>query len=1017
MVMTEKYNDHSSIDRAFELAWTRSQVEMRYLNLKRDEIELYRQIMSQIIYISPLRRKLEYAIKENRKGQTGLWAYGISGDFPIVLAIIGRVEEIDLVKELIKAHEYWRLKGLLVDIVIINEEESSYSQPLHHLLQDILAISHARDMRDKAAGVTIKQGSTIPEEDKLLLTAAAKIVVKGRNGSLFAQTKVRNGKNAFEYKLWKNKGKRYNKHNENHLELQSFNGFGGFDKDGREYVIRLAEGINTPVPWSNIIANKSFGFLITEAGASTTWAENSRENRLTTWSNDPVLDPSGEIIYMRDEETGDIWTATPNPIRKETSYIIRHGFGYSVFEHSWNGIEHELVEFVPISENVKLCILRLKNTTGIKRQLSATYYARTVLGVTELNTAQHVYTELHDSGAILVRNNYNSDFPGRIVFLDTNAEERYYTGNRREFLGNMGSMKYPEALRQDKLSNTLGAGYDPCACIQAVIRLRPKEQKELVFLLGQGESLEAVNTCIKKYRNGKEVHKALADIKNFWEGTLRKVEVLTPDKNMNIMLNGWLLYQTLNCRMWARTAFYQSGGAYGFRDQLQDSMALINVLPKLTRKQILAHAAHQFLEGDVQHWWHPGSNKGIRTRFSDDLLWLPYVTINYIKMTGDIQILEERAGFLEDEELQNGEDERYKIPYVSDISASIYDHCIKAIERALKFGHHGIPLMGSGDWNDGMSTVGNKGKGESVWLGWFLYDILVNFSELCRIKKDTNKADRYINIAKEIAKAQEENAWDGNWYRRAYFDNGMALGSAENTECKIDSIAQSWAVISGAANPERAKEAMGAVDQYLIKNDDGLIMLLTPPFDEGELEPGYIKGYLPGVRENGGQYTHAAIWVVMAYAIMGNGDKAWELFNILNPINHSNTMLEALRYKVEPYVIAADVYAVAPHTGRGGWTWYTGSSGWMYNAGLQQILGFKKKEDRIVVEPCIPRDWHEYNIIYRHSRNTTYNIIVRNPNRVSKGEAVIMLDGRKLQGNEIILVEDGIEHTAEVNLI
>lgn len=1016
MLMAEKYHDCSSIDRAFELAWTRSQVEMRYLNLKKEEIELFRQMMSQILYLSPLRRKLENAIKENRKGQPGLWAYGISGDFPIVLVSIGKMEEIDLVKELIKAHEYWRLKGLFVDIVIVNEEESSYSQPLHNLLQDIVSVSHARDIIEKPGGVFIKHGSSIPEDDKQLLTAAARIVLKGRNGSLSTQTKVRNGKNVFEYKLWKNKGKRYNKNDAKKIELQNFNGFGGFDKEGREYVIRLTEGMNTPVPWSNVIANKRFGFLITESGASTTWAENSRENRLTTWSNDPVLDPSGEIIYMRDEDTGEIWSVTPRPIRTGTPYIIRHGFGYSVFEHSWNGIEHELIEFVPVSESVKLCILKLKNNTGSKRHLSATYYARTLLGVTEQSTAQYVYTELNRNGAILIRNNYNTDFPGRIAFLDTSAEKRYYTGDRREFLGNMGGLRHPEALRQEKLSNALGAGFDPCACIQAFIELKPREQKELVFMLGQSESLEAVNVCTEKYRNVKEVHKALIEVKGFWEGILRKVEVTTTDKNMDIMLNGWLLYQTLNCRMWARTAFYQSGGAYGFRDQLQDSMAVTNALPEFTKNQILFHAAHQFLEGDVQHWWHPGSNKGIRTRFTDDLLWLPYVTINYIKRTGDSHILDEMAELLEDEPLKEGEDERYNIPYISDISTSVYDHCIRAIERSLKFGHHRIPLMGSGDWNDGMSTVGNKGKGESVWLGWFLYDILINFSELCRFKNDLNKADRYMNIAKEIAKAQEENAWDGNWYRRAYFDNGLPLGSVENTECKIDSIAQSWAIISGAANKERIKEAMGAVEQYLIKKDDGLIMLLTPPFDEGDLEPGYIKGYLPGVRENGGQYTHAAVWVIMAYAIMGDGDKAWGLFNMLNPINHANTMLEALRYKVEPYVMAADVYAVPPHTGRGGWTWYTGASGWMYNVGIQQILGFKKKGDRILFEPCIPRDWSEYNIRYKHSKDTTYSIVVRNPNRVSKGEVTISMDGGKLEGNEILLAEDGIEHIVEVTL-
>ena len=1016
LLMTEKYHDCSSIDRAFELAWTRSQVEMRYLGLKKEEIEVFRHMMSQILYLSPLRRKLESSIKGNRKGQPGLWAYGISGDFPIVAVFISKAEELDLVKELIKAHEYWRLKGLIVDVVIINEEEISYSRPLYNMLQDIISVSHARDMRDKAGGVTIKQGYYMPEEDKQLIAAASRIVLKGKYGPLSVQTKVRNGKNAFEYKIWKSRGKKHNKYDVKKLELKNFNGFGGFDKEGREYVIKLTEGMNTPVPWCNIIANQRFGFLITESGASTTWAENSRENRLTTWSNDPVIDPSGEIIYMRDEETGEIWSVTPHPIRTKTPYIIRHGFGYSVFEHSWNGIEHELTEFVPVSDSVKLCILKLRNGTNSKRKLSAIYYARTVLGVYEQGTVQHVYTEMHSNGAILARNNYNTDFPGRIVFLDTNAKERYYTGDRREFLGNFGGLKHPEALRKDKLSNTLGAGFDPCMCLQTVLELKPREQTEVVFMLGQGESLEAVSVYSERYRNVKKVYKALDEAKAFWEDVLRKVTVLTPDENMNILLNGWLLYQTLSCRIWARTAFYQSGGAFGFRDQLQDAMAVIDVLPDIARNQILLHASHQFIEGDVQHWWHPGSNKGIRTRFSDDLLWLPYVTVNYINRTGDMQILEERVEFLEDEPLREGEDEKYKIPSVSDVSSSLYDHCVRAIERALKFGHHGIPLMGSGDWNDGMSTVGNKGKGESVWLGWFLYDILMNFAELCRLRRDFNKADRYINIAKEIAKAQEENAWDGNWYRRAYFDNGAALGSAENTECKIDSIAQSWSVISGAANPDRAREAMQAVEQYLVKYDEGIIKLLTPPFDEGDLEPGYIKGYPPGVRENGGQYTHAATWVIMAYSIMKNSDMAWKLFNMLNPINHANTMMEASRYKVEPYVMAADVYAVPPHTGRGGWTWYTGASGWMYNVGMQQILGFKKKADRIVIEPCIPRDWPEYNIRYRHNKNTIYNIIVRNQNRSGNAKAEIILDGRKLEGNEIRLAEDGAEHTAGVIL-
>ncbi|MGE5633264.1 MAG: GH36-type glycosyl hydrolase domain-containing protein [Caulobacteraceae bacterium] len=1012
-LVAEKYHETASVERAFELAWTRSQVEMRYLNFRKEEIELYRRMMSQIIYLSPLRRKHENAIKGNRRGQQGLWSYGISGDLPIVLVELSKADEIELVKEVLKAHEYWRIKGLQVDVVLLNEDESSYSQPLFNMLQDLVSVSHARDIRERPGGVFIKQGNTMSEDDKLLLMAAARLVLKGNCGSLSVQVKIKNNVNAFEYKLWREKPKKYPQPESKPLELQYFNGYGGFTEDGKEYVIKLTDGLNTPLPWINVVSNRKFGFFITESGASTTWSENSRENKLTPWSNDPVTDTSGEILYMRDEDTGEIWTITPQPLRDENQYIIKHGFGYSIFEHSCKGIEHELVEFVPVNDTLKICIVRLKNAGSKKRYLSATYFMRPVLGVNVQDTLQHVYTELHNNETITIRNNYNSDFPGRIAFLNCSAEDTYFTGDRREFLGNAGSIKHPEALRLEKLSNVTGAGYDPCACIQAKIEMKPKEQRDIVFLLGEVKSLEEVNHLTSKYKNIKEAYKALEEVKTYWDKLLGSIKVSTPDKTMDLMLNGWLLYQTICCRMWARTAFYQSGGAYGFRDQLQDSMAVLNTVPELAKKQLLFHAAHQFPEGDVLHWWHPGTNKGVRTRFSDDLLWLPFVLIEYLKLTEDFRILDEEALFIEGDVLKEGEDEKYSRPSVSDIKSTIYDHCIRAIEKALKFGHHGIPLMGSGDWNDGMNTVGNKGKGESVWLGWFLYSILSNFIGICRQKNDDNKAERYENIAKEIAKSLEENAWDGNWYRRAYFDNGLPLGSAENTECKIDSLAQTWAVISQAGNPDRIKEALKSLEQYLIRKDEGLILLLTPPFDDGDLRPGYIKGYLPGVRENGGQYTHAAVWVVMAYALLGYGDKAWELYNMLNPINHSNTTYEAVRYKAEPYVMAADIYAVHPHVGRGGWTWYTGAAGWMYNVALQYILGFNKRGGKLLINPCIPREWKDFYINYNY-KSTIYNIAVSNPNKVTKGVSQLKFDGKALQDNEILLVDDGAEHNIEV---
>ncbi|NLD46505.1 MAG: glycosyl transferase, partial [Clostridiaceae bacterium] len=505
------------------------------------------------------------------------------------------------------------------------------------------------------------------------------------------------------------------------------------------------------------------------------------------------------------------------------------------------------------------------------------------------------------------------------------------------------------------------------------------------------------------------------DVRKFWKEKLGRVQFYTPETSLDYMLNGWLMYQVVSCRIWTRSAFYQSGGAYGFRDQLQDSLSIAHVWPEITRNQILLHSKHQYLEGDVQHWWHEEKYKGTRTRFSDDLLWMPYVTAEYIRITGDFGILYEKTPYLEDEPLKDFEDEVYRIPRVSGEKSTIYEHCILAIDRALRFGEHGLPLIGSGDWNDGMNTVGNKGKGESVWLGWFLISILRSFAPVCERMEDNARARSYIDVSNDIVKAIEKNAWDGNWYRRAYFDNGMPLGSAQNSECKIDSLSQSWAVISEGGDKDRIVEAMNALENYLVRRDDGLIKLLTPPFDEGDLEPGYIKGYVPGVRENGGQYTHAAAWVVMAYAKMGDGDKAYELFELLNPINHSRTHIEYSRYKVEPYVMAADVYSVAPHTGRGGWTWYTGAAGWMYRVGFEYILGFRRMGNKLVLDPCIPKKWSGFDIKYMYE-NTIYVIEVRNPQGVSRGVARVVLDGRELEDRLILLVDDKEEHRVEVTM-
>ncbi|SES70409.1 GH36-type glycosyl hydrolase domain-containing protein [Anaerobranca gottschalkii] len=1010
--LAKKYRDFNTIIRSFDLAYTRSQVEMSFLDIKKEELKIYQDMISSLIYLSPAKERYREIIKENNRNQTALWSYGISGDLPIVLLVVKNSEEASIFQSLLKAHEYWTSKGLKVDLVVLNEEESSYLQPLQQMLNDMVSVSHGRHLLDTPGGVFIRNAKQMAKEDVTLLYSVARIIIHGDKGALSRQIE-------FSYTPPDVKEMEFLPQNISYLSIdeplrtQFYNGYGGFSEDGLEYIIRLKEEKQTPAPWINVIANKKFGFLVSESGSGFIWGENSRENKITPWSNDPVSDPSEEVICIRDDQTGKIFTPTPLPVREKESYTVRHGIGYTTFNHNSNGINQELTVFVPEKDSVKISLLKLKNGSGEKRKLTITYYLKPVLGVSEQTTKNYIITEFCEkTQSLVVKNPYNIDFSNGVAFITSSEKIDSYTGDRREFIGLTGDMSNPLALKYQRLSNKVGAGLEPCAAIQTTIELKALAETELTFITGydvDGQYLDLAT----KYKSLAQCKNALKGVTRFWQGLIRKIQIQTPDQSMDLMLNGWLVYQTLSCRIWARSAFYQSGGAYGFRDQLQDAMNLVFNLPTVTREQILLHCAHQFVEGDVQHWWHPGAgDKGIRTRFSDDLLWLPLVTADYVKRTGDFEILKEEVHFLEDEPLGR-EDERYGIPRISMEKASVYEHCIRAIERSLKFGERGIPLMGSGDWNDGMSTVGNKGKGESVWLGWFLYKILQDFKGITEYMGESDRAARYEKIAEEIVENIEKNAWDGQWYLRAFYDNGKPLGSSQNTECIIDSLGQTWSIISGGGkNTERIQMAMDSVEKYLIKRDQGLIQLFTPPFDKSDQQPGYIKGYVPGVRENGGQYTHAAIWVILAYALKGDGDKAWELFNLVNPINHSRTPIEASTYKVEPYVIAADVYAVAPHIGRGGWTWYTGAAGWMYRVGLEHIIGFKLSGDKLTVDPCIPKDWQEYTIKYNYGE-TSYLITVRNPEKYNKGVKEVFLDGN-LTNFPITLQDDGMEHNIEV---
>ena len=1008
--LAKKYSEFHNVNRVFELAWSHTQVDMKYLGIKSTQANLYQVLASKILFLNSTFKQREEYIKKVKKGQFTLWGYGISGDLPIILLIVRENKDKDLVRQLLNAHEYLSLKGLKVDLVIINLQMISYDQPLQTDIKDLVGSSHLRDKENKPGGLFILNKATIMDEDIDLFIAIARLVIDSCKGMWVSQIQNNIKKIEKQPLLQTTENKlTYKPHKFEMKPLEYFNDLGGFNVENENYTILLKEFNNTPAPWINVISNGDFGFHVSECGSAYTWYQNSRENKITTWSNDWVSDECSEAIYLRDDTVGNVWSITPKPIRDGGEYLIEHGFGYSNFEHQAYGIMGKVTMFVPMAHNLKLCKIKLVNNSDVARDLSITYYAELVMGVVPQHTAQHIVTYLDSENKyIYATNSYSQNFGKLNAYLKLfGGEEESFTGDRGEFLGRGGSVEDPEVLKRVRLSNNIGAGMDPCLAVTTKIHLEPNMEIELVAMLGENEDLVSITNTIKEFEDFERVDTELENVKNYWYKLLHTLQVKTPDKSMDLMLNGWLMYQTIVCRLWARTAFYQSGGAYGFRDQLQDVMSLSIIDASMTKKQILYSASRQFVEGDVQHWWHPVVDSGIRTRFSDDLLWLPFVTMHYIKNTGDYAILDEEAKYLMDTPLSEGEDERYNISGRSDFTGSIYEHCIKAIDKGLKFGPHNIPLMGSGDWNDGMSTVGNNGKGESVWLGWFLYDILGDFFEACKYKKDEVRLERYREQQEYIRINLEEYAWDGNWYRRAYFDDGTPLGSSENEECKIDSLSQSWAVISGAANKERASEAMKSLEQYLIKEDKEMILLLTPPFSKSALEPGYIKGYVPGVRENGGQYTHAATWVVLAFAKLGDGNKATRLYNMINPINHTKTLPACDRYKTEPYVMTADVYGKEPHVGRGGWSWYTGTSGWMYTTGMEAILGFKLKGGKgFTIEPCVPEDWSHYEIIYKKD-NFEYVIEVKR-----QGDKGIWLDG-KLCEDALVPFIDGV-HKVEV---
>ncbi|HET8748478.1 MAG TPA: glucoamylase family protein [Ramlibacter sp.] len=1026
LALVHKYADRRLADRVFELAWTHSQVRLRQLNVSEAEAQLYAVLANSVVHPDATLRAPPGVLLRNRRPQSGLWGYGISGDLPIVLLQVGDAANIALVHQLVQAHAWWRLKGLRVDLVIWNEERDVYRQRLQEQILGLVAGSIESHEVDRPGGIFVRQAEHIAMEDRVLLQSVARVVLSDRLGSLAEQVGRKRvpPRRVAPLEATRPRVAVPSDPAPRRSDLLFDNGIGGFAPDGGEYVIAAPVGGRPPAPWVNVIANPRFGTVVSDGGSSYTWCENAHELRLTPWHNDAVTDDCGEVLYLRDEETGQVWHPTSLPLADDDGapYVTRHGFGYSVFEHHANGIHSELTVFVATDAAVKFSRLVLRNDSARTCKLSATAYVEWVLGDMRARTAPHIHTEVAtDSGAVMARNRYSNQFGDWIGFLDVDEADRLagtMTCDRAEFVGRNGSLRRPAALGRAHLSGRSGVALDPCAAIQVPVRLAPGESREITFRLGMGRSLDEVQQLVWRFRGPVAVQQVRDDVRAHWKHLLGAVQVRTPEPALDLLANGWLVYQTLGCRIMARSGHYQSGGAFGFRDQLQDAMALVHAHPQVLREHLIACAGRQFPEGDVQHWWHPPWGHGVRTHISDDYLWLPLALCRYVEATNDTGVLDESVPFLDGPALPPDQESWYDLPARSGRSASVYAHAVLALQHGLRFGAHGLPLMGSGDWNDGMNRVGHGGKGESVWLGFFLCEVLRQFAPLARGRGDEDLAQRCETERQSLRERLEASAWDGQWYRRAWFDDGTALGSRDSPECCIDAIAQSWSVLDGMTDTARTREAMASLAARLVRPEAMLVQLLDPPFDRKGPDPGYIAGYLPGVRENGGQYTHAGVWAAMAFAALGDAPRAWQLMNLLNPVNHGRTAREVAVYQVEPYVVAADVYSMPPHTGRGGWSWYTGSAGWMYRLVVESLLGLRLRIDdegaSLAIAPCVPEHWPCFEVEYRF-RDTTYRIEIV-PGSETSAPLEIELDGQPRPGDALSLVDDGRAHSVRVRV-
>ncbi|MCC6147872.1 MAG: hypothetical protein IT308_09935 [Anaerolineaceae bacterium] len=1035
IALAQRYQNWNLIERTFHQANTAAQTWLGRQDFTAQAFRDALHLLSALLYPLKAVRAAPETLAANQLGQPGLWRFGISGDYPILLVDVEDAKHLDLVREALMVQKFLRNRRFKIDLVLINRQASHYDTELDGMLRRLIARMNSNDWFNQRGGVFILTADQMNAEERTLLETAAGVILRGECGTLGSQlpgyaVPTRHLPALMPVRVPENKARAALPPYAEPLEaiegLQFYNGYGGFSADGREYIIDLnlpagngggmPGNYNTPAPWVNVIGYPEFGFLVSEAGSQCTWAVNSGENRLTPWSNDPVRDPTGEALYLRDEETGEVWTPTPQPAGGGFPCRVRHGAGFTRFEQHSHGLRQTLTLFASPEDPVKIIHLKVTNTLAYTRRITATQYVDWVLG-TQREAGMAFIIPEYDAAqeCLLARNPYNAECGERVAFLIASKPVHGLTADRKEFLGFGGNTAFPEALRRLGLEGRVTPGEEACGVLQLHLDLLPGGSEEIYFVLGQGKDKEDALALAKEYHNSARVGAAYTRTHTFWDRLLGTVQVKTPDPAANLILNRWALYQALSCRIWGRSAFYQSSGAFGFRDQLQDVLALLAIDPAITRGQILNAAMRQFEEGDVLHWWHPPSGRGVRTRISDNLVWLPYVTARYVEATGDASILAEQLPFLTAAPLGKEENERYGYYPHTEKTFSLMEHCQRAIEKGATIGAHGLPLIGTGDWNDGLNRVGDQGRGESVWLAWFLCDTLERFATVCERNGQVEAAASYRARAKGYGAAVAKNGWDGAWYRRAYDDDGMPLGSAENMECKIDAIAQSWSVLSGAGDVQRSRRAMGSVLEHLVRIQDRLSLLLSPPFDKTQRNPGYIKGYLPGTRENGGQYTHAAIWTAWAFAQLGDGKQAGVLFDLLNPIYQADTVEKAAVYRVEPYAIAADVYGSPPYVRRGGWTWYTGSAGWLYRLGLEGVLGLRKVGNELEINPVISPEWDGFEIRYRFGE-TVYAIAVENAEHVTRGVGSIRLDGQEVKGGRIPLVDDGEEHTVRVRL-